>query len=89
MESRLGQSFSDVRVHEGHQATLLGAVAFTQGTNLYFAPGHYQPHTEAGRQLVAHELVHTVQQPGAGAQQEAKGMVSVPSEPPAPSEPTT
>ena len=29
-----------------------------------FAPGQYQPHSEGGQHLLAHELAHTVQQKG-------------------------
>jgi len=62
METAMGADFSSVRVHEGHEATMLGAQAFTRGQDIYFAPGAYQPFTEGGRHLVAHELTHTIQQ---------------------------
>ncbi|PYT31502.1 MAG: hypothetical protein DMG58_12170 [Acidobacteria bacterium] len=31
MEAAFGQDFSDVRVHHGHEATILGAQSFTHG----------------------------------------------------------
>src|SRR5262245_55705377 len=36
MESAFGTSFSDVRVHVGPQASSIGALAFTLGTDVYF-----------------------------------------------------
>ncbi len=62
MESFFGASFSDVRVHVGHQARAIGAVAFTMGSSLYFAPGHYSPDSPHGQRLLGHELAHVVQQ---------------------------
>ncbi len=62
MENRLGQDFSDVKVHQGPHAQQIGAQAFAHGNNLHFAPGQYQPTTSAGRELIAHELTHVVQQ---------------------------
>jgi hypothetical protein len=62
MESFFNTSFADVRVHVGPQASSVGAVAFTHGSNLYFAPGQYNPNTAHGQQLLGHELTHVVQQ---------------------------
>jgi Domain of unknown function (DUF4157) len=62
MEAALGADFSAVRVHVGPQAERIGAIAFTMGTDLYFAPGRFQPDTAEGKQLLGHELVHVVQQ---------------------------
>jgi len=62
MEALFGAKFNDVRVHVGPQAASIGAVAFTRGSNVYFAPGQYDPSTPRGRQLLAHELAHVVQQ---------------------------
>jgi Domain of unknown function (DUF4157) len=39
-----------------------GAKAVTLGQRIAFAPGRYRPDTEAGRTLIAHELIHTRQQ---------------------------
>jgi len=62
MEGLLRADFSAVRVHVGPQAARLGAQALTMGSEIYFAPGHYDPHTSHGRRLLAHELTHVVQQ---------------------------
>ncbi len=62
MEGALGMDFSGVRVHEGPQATAMGALAYTQGTDIHFAPGQYQPHSHRGQELLGHELTHVVQQ---------------------------
>lgn len=62
MEQALGADFSSVRVHEGSTAPRLGAVAFTQGESLHFAPGRYRPASSEGRHLIGHELAHVVQQ---------------------------
>ncbi len=62
MEGAMGQDFSSVRVHEGAHATQLGAVAFTQGENVHFAPGTYNPDSSAGQRLLGHELAHVAQQ---------------------------
>jgi hypothetical protein len=65
----LGHSVSDVRVHTDSTAAALtravSARAFATGTDIFFAPGEYQPGTSAGRELIAHEVAHTDQQRGA------------------------
>jgi len=61
-ETTMSQNFADVRVHEGHQATLVGADAFTSGRDIFVRAGKYQPLEENGRMLIAHELTHVVQQ---------------------------
>jgi hypothetical protein len=62
METALGADFSAVRVHVGPQAERIGAIALTVGSDIYFAPGRYQPGTIQGQQLLGHELAHVVQQ---------------------------
>jgi len=62
MEVALGADFSHVRVHVGPQADRIGAIAFTTGNDIYFAPGRFQPDTVQGKQLLGHELAHVVQQ---------------------------
>jgi len=62
MESFFNASFADVRVHVGNEASSIGALAFTHGTDLYFAPGQYNPQSTQGQQLLGHELTHVVQQ---------------------------
>jgi hypothetical protein len=61
-ESQMGTNLSDVRVHEDHGPTLMGAKAYSQGKDIHFAPGQYQPHDPAGREMLGHELTHVVQQ---------------------------
>lgn len=62
MESAFDTSFGDVRVHQGGNAAQLGALAYAQGNDLHFAPGQYDPGSEAGQRLIGHELTHVVQQ---------------------------
>lgn len=62
METALGADFSDVRVHIGTEAASIGALAFTYGSDIYFSPGLYDPHTTHGQRLLGHELTHVVQQ---------------------------
>jgi hypothetical protein len=62
MESFFGTDFSDVRVHVGPEAPSIGALAFTIGSSLYFAPGQYNPDSPQGQALLGHELTHVVQQ---------------------------
>jgi len=47
----------------------VNALAYTVGDDIAFAKGHYAPETGAGRQLLAHELAHVVQQHHAPAAQ--------------------
>jgi hypothetical protein len=58
--------FSSVRVHTDAaaeaRARAVHARAFAYGSDILFAANQYAPHTAAGRRLLAHELVHTVQQ---------------------------
>ena len=76
MEAALGMDFSEVRIHVGPQAASVGALAFTRGLDIFFAPGHYQPWSREGQELLAHELTHVVQQSEgrAGASREVDGV---------------
>lgn len=66
MEPRFGADFGNVRVHhDGEAAGLnnrLGAKAFTYQNHIFFSRGQFQPGTSDGKQLLAHELTHTIQQ---------------------------
>lgn len=68
MESTFGADFSNVRVHTGTGADALNrslhARAFTTGQEVFFSQGAYNPGSASGRELVAHELTHVVQQDG-------------------------
>ena len=65
-ESRIGHDFGHVRVHTGSRAETAAhavrAQAFTLGQDIIFAASQYAPHTRHGQRLLAHELVHVVQQ---------------------------
>ena len=71
MESGFGTDFKDVRIHADSEATEmnkeLGSQAFTNGSDIYFNEGEYDPASTDGQNLLAHELTHTVQQ-GASVQ---------------------
>ena len=71
MEAALGEDFSGVRIHADaaseNMNRSLHANAFTAGGDIYFRPREYRPHEDAGRELLAHELTHVVQQRAAGA----------------------
>jgi len=66
MSERFGADFTDVKIHTGSNAAQmnqqLNAKAFTTGNDIYFNEGQYQPHSDSGKQLLAHELTHTIQQ---------------------------
>lgn len=62
MEKVFGADFSAVRIYEGPQATAMGALAYTRGTDIHFAPGQYNPGSQHGQELLGHELTHVVQQ---------------------------
>jgi Domain of unknown function (DUF4157) len=68
LEPRFGHDFSQVRVHAdsyaARSADAVNAVAYTVGRDVVFAAGRYEPHSEAGRSLLAHELTHVAQQSG-------------------------
>jgi hypothetical protein len=81
-EPRLGQNLENVRVHTDNAASdaarQLRASAFTVGDNIFFAAGQFSPDRTEGRKLLAHELVHTIQQHGSSAQPAAKLEMSQP-----------
>jgi hypothetical protein len=69
-EPRFGYDFSRVRIHTDVQsaelARALNARAFTVGQDVVFGVRQYAPWTILGRRLLAHELVHVIQQTGRG-----------------------
>lgn len=83
MESAFGADFSGVRIHHDARADglseALSARAFTTGRDVFFRQGEYSPGTSSGRELLAHELTHVVQQNGDGVQR--KMTVSQPGDP--------
>jgi outer membrane protein OmpA-like peptidoglycan-associated protein len=70
MENGFGADFSDINIHTDNRAVQmnqeLGAQAFTFGKNIFFNEGKYDPQSNSGKTLLAHELTHTIQQ-GASA----------------------
>ena len=72
MESAFEADFSSVRVHTNTQADslnrALSARAFTTGQDIFFGNGEYNPGASSGRELLAHELTHVVQQHGSQLQ---------------------
>lgn len=68
MAARFNQDFSNVHIHNDKEAADLcaetNARAFTVGNDIFFAPGEFSPESDSGRELLAHELTHVVQQGG-------------------------
>lgn len=66
IEPLLGADLSAVRLHSGPQAKALNegmqARAFTVGSDVFFHGGIPDTRSNAGLELLAHELTHTVQQ---------------------------
>jgi hypothetical protein len=67
-EPRFGHDFSQVQVHTDAEAETLNraldARAFTTGQDIFFQQGAYNPGSSSGREFLAHELTHVVQQAG-------------------------
>jgi ribosomal protein S18 acetylase RimI-like enzyme len=70
MEHSFSADFSAVRIHADGEADVLNrkvqAKAFTTGRDIFFSKGQYAPSSRSGQELLAHELVHVVQQRAAG-----------------------
>jgi peptidoglycan hydrolase-like protein with peptidoglycan-binding domain len=68
MNSSFGADFSHVKIHNDHESAdmnrQLNAQAFTHGKDIYFNQGKYNPESSSGKELLAHELTHTIQQTG-------------------------
>jgi hypothetical protein len=64
----LGYDFSRVRLHADDEgaaaANRIDARAYTVGDHIAFASGEYAPGNTSGNRLLAHELVHVIQQTG-------------------------
>jgi len=75
LEAQLGRDLSAVRIHTDAEADALCAEmharAFTVGNDVYFAAGSFAPESDAGLELLAHELTHVGQQAAAGGPQSA------------------
>ncbi|MBD2609889.1 DUF4157 domain-containing protein [Nostoc punctiforme FACHB-252] len=68
MEEAFGVDFSSVKIHtdtHSHQLNqTIQARAFTTGQDIFFRQGEYNPGSYQGKELLAHELTHVVQQNG-------------------------
>ncbi|GAB3740745.1 DUF4157 domain-containing protein [Amycolatopsis oliviviridis] len=66
MEGRFGHDFGDVRVHTDgaahDSAKSVNAQAYTVGSNIVFQRDKYDPGSDSGKHMLAHELTHVVQQ---------------------------
>jgi hypothetical protein len=66
MQRYFGYDFSQIRIHADDDAAALSqslsARAFTYGSDVFFNKGEYDPRSEKGSRLLAHELTHVVQQ---------------------------
>ncbi|WP_404361388.1 DUF4157 domain-containing protein [Methylotuvimicrobium sp. KM1] len=84
MEPRFGADFSNVRIHRdaesGGLSNQLSAKAFTFRNHIFFSHDQYRPGTGEGKQLLAHELTHTIQQ---GAAVQRSPQVTTTATPPA------
>ncbi len=67
-EPRIDSDFSEVKIHNdsaaNESAKNLNALAYTQGNDIVFGSNQYQPETDEGKKLLAHELTHVMQQNG-------------------------
>jgi len=66
MESRFNYDFNSVKIHNNDlaakSADSINALAYTSGNNIVFNSGQYNPDSDSGKRLLAHELTHVVQQ---------------------------
>jgi len=63
METAFNTDFSDVKIHNNSpESEKIGAIAYTQGTDLHFTTGAFNPETTKGQEVLGHELTHVVQQ---------------------------
>ncbi len=81
-ETSLGADLSNVRVHTNAEsavaASSVGARAYTLGQDIHFGARQYDPISETGQHLLAHEVAHTVQQNNMPAAPQFKLEVSKP-----------
>ena len=72
MGQAMGADFSGVKVHtDSHSDQLnksIQAKAFTTGQDVFFRKGAYEPRSQGGQELIAHELTHVMQQNGGAVQ---------------------
>lgn len=84
MEPRFKADFSKVKIHTGDKSVKLNrqlnAKAFATGNHVFFGQGKFQPDSQEGKELIAHELTHTIQQ-GGSIQRSAEPLIHEHSEP--------
>lgn len=77
-EDKFRTDFSNVRIHTDNTSSSLnrslGAHAFTTGNDIYMGAGKYSPDTKSGKNLLAHELTHVIQQRSLSDGNVAQGM---------------
>ncbi|WP_223280239.1 DUF4157 domain-containing protein [Nostoc sp. PA-18-2419] len=82
MEQAFGADFSGVKVHTDDRSDQLNrsiqARAFTTGQDVFFKQGEYNPRSQVGQELLAHELTHVVQQNGAVQRSASNSVDSAP-----------
>jgi hypothetical protein len=65
-EPRFGYNFSAVKLYTSAKANEsaqnINALAYTHGNHIVFGRNQYNPETDSGKKLMAHELTHVVQQ---------------------------
>lgn len=68
LEAHSGTDLGEVNIHGGPEADALnqqvGSLAFAHGQDIFFGQGQYNPDSETGKKLIAHEVAHTVQDEG-------------------------
>ena len=79
-EPRLSHDFSNVRIYSDAQAAgavrSVNALAYTKENDVVFGQRQYQPGTQSGRSLLAHELVHVIQQSRGGRDSKGQSAIS-------------
>ncbi|MBN3895957.1 MAG: DUF4157 domain-containing protein [Nostoc sp. NOS(2021)] len=75
MEQAFGTDFSSVKIHTDSRSDQLNqsiqARAFTTGQDIFFRQGEYAPDSHGGKELLAHELTHVVQQNGSALERKS------------------
>lgn len=78
-EPKFGADFGQVRIHTNNQSDRLNrsiqAKAFTHGNDIFFRKGEFNAKSSGGKQLLAHELTHTVQQGAAPIQRQESASI--------------
>lgn len=70
IENKYSADFSAVRFYQDAKSTkAVNAKAYTYGSDIVLSPKYYQPNTDEGNKLIAHELAHVVQQNNSGTMQ--------------------